>query len=370
MFKEDEIKDALSIFLDTQNCTVEQILLDTHNTYMSNRHGGYSYADHYIRDDMFEQNSKFVVWFQNQAFHAMPSFLHQFYSMYQQCINNGNSPSKCNLIEQLEKSNTNSQPAAANYQIFNHPISLNDDRISYDTIVQKIADIGISLTILCAYAFVPAGFIVYVVRERISQEKRLKYVCGVKPYLYWLSAFIWDFGYYLVIIGITLIVIGSFGVSAYTASTRNFGSLMLLLIMFGWATLPMSYMLGNFFTDSGTAYMIIFCFTLFSGIATCVTVFLLSFMADANPSVKIAYQFLSKFCLLFPSYNLGSGLIELTKNQIMAEAYAKFGITDKYKDPFDMDMLGLKYLALALTGVLFFAIIMLKEIRYSNIQML
>jgi hypothetical protein len=226
--------------------------------------------------------------------------------------------------------------------------------------IQKIADIGISLTILCAYAFVPAGFIVYVVRERISQEKRLKYVCGVKPYLYWTSAFIWDFSYYLVIIGLTLAVIGSFGSSAYTASARNFGALVLLLILFGWSTLPMSYMLGNFFKDSGTAYLIIFCFTLFSGIATCVTVFLLSFMGD-NPSVKITYQFLSKFCLLFPSYNLGSGLIELTKNQIIADTYAKFGFKDKLKDPFDMDLLGYKFLALAITGVLFFAIVLLME---------
>ena len=309
---------------------------------------------------MFDSNSKLVVWFQNQAFHAMPSFLHNFYSMYLQCINNGEK--NCNLIDGLSKVKQSDQPT---YQIFNHPISLNDDRISYDTMIQKIADIGISLTILCAYAFVPAGFIVYVVRERISQEKRLKYVCGIKPYLYWTSAFIWDFGYYLVIIGLTLAVIGSFGESAYTASSRNFGALVLLLILFGWSTLPMSYMLGNFFKDAGTAYMIIFCFTLFSGIATCVTVFLLSFMGDANPSVKITYQFLSKFCLLFPSYNLGSGLIELTKNQIIADTYAKFGINDKLRDPFDMDMLGYKFLALALTGVLFFAIIVFME---SNIQ--
>jgi hypothetical protein len=306
---------------------------------------------------MFQDNSKLVVWFQNQAFHAMPSFLHNFYAMYLQCINNGVNNKNCNLIEGLSKTKQTDQQG---YQIYNHPISLNDDRISYDTMIQKIADIGISLTILCAYAFVPAGFIVYVVRERISQEKRLKYVCGVKPYLYWTSAFIWDFSYYLVIIGLTLAVIGSFGSSAYTASARNFGALVLLLILFGWSTLPMSYMLGNFFKDSGTAYLIIFCFTLFSGIATCVTVFLLSFMGD-NPSVKITYQFLSKFCLLFPSYNLGSGLIELTKNQIIADTYAKFGFKDKLKDPFDMDLLGYKFLALAITGVLFFAIVLLME---------
>lgn len=293
---------------------------------------------------MFEKESKIVIWFQNQVFHSMTGFLHQFYSMYINCLNNSDSSSsafkKCNLISNDFNNNNNMKQTSSIYKIYNHPIVLNDNRISYDTMIQKIADIGISITILCAYAFVPAGFIVYIVRERITQEKRLKYVCGVKPYLYWFSAFIWDFLYYLVIIGITLVVISCFGVSAYTANPRNFGALILLLIMFGWSTLPMSYILANAFKDTGTAYMIVFCLTLFSGIATCVTVFLLSFMSDTNKSVKMTYEFLSKFCLLFPSYNLGSGLIELTKNQILADTYAKFGINNIYKDPFEMEMLG------------------------------
>ncbi len=296
-----------------------------------------------------------TVWFQNQAFHSMTSYLHQFYIMYLQCLSS-KDPNSCDLIDEKSK-----DP----YQIYNHPIALNDDRISFDTLIQRIADIGISLTVLCAYAFVPAGFIVYVVRERLSQEKRLKYVCGVKPSLYWLSAFIWDFSYYLLIIGLTLVVIAAFGSSAYTASSRNLGALILLLILFGWASLPMSYMFGNFFKDVGAAYMIVFCFTLFSGIASCVTVFLLSFMAEGNPSAKIAYDFLRRFCLLFPSYNLGSGLIELTKNQIMAETYAKLGLESPYKDPFDMEMLGYKYLALALIGIVFFLLIAYAE---SNIR--
>jgi hypothetical protein len=301
-----------------------------------------------------------TVWFQNQAFHSMPSYLHQFYVMYLQCLNS-KDPNTCDLIDEKSK-----EP----YQIFNHPIALNDDRISFDTLIQKIADIGISLTILCAYAFVPAGFIVYVVRERLSQEKRLKYVCGVKPLLYWLSAFIWDFTYYLVIIGLTMAVIASFGSNAYTANPNNFGALILLLILFGWASLPVSYVFGNFFKDVGSAYMIVFCFTLFSGIATCVTVFLLSFMAEGNPSAKSAYEFLRWFCLIFPSFSLGSGLIELTKNQIMAETYDKLGLESTYKNPFDMEMLGFKYLALAIIGVFFFLLIAYRESKIRLLQYL
>ena len=248
------------------------------------------------------------------------------------------------------------------YRIYNHPIPLNQ-RISLDTIVTKVADIGISLTILCAYSFIPAGFAIYVVRERITQEKRLQYVCGIKPLMYWVSSFVWDYFYYLMIMLLTIGLIGAFGSTAYTANSANFGSLVVLLILFGWSSLPMAYMMSRFFSDTGTAYMIVFCFTLFSGIATCVAVFLLGFLSDANKSLALTYNVLEKFSLLFPSYSLGSGLIELTKNQILTDAYSLFGKNDVYINPYSLGMLGPKYISLFLTGVLFFAIIALMEFR-------
>ena len=113
---------------------------------MDSRYGGITYADNVISDDMYANNSKIIVWFENQAFHAMPSFLHEFYAMFSSCTQNSfNGTESCNLID-----NSINQNTEKTYRIYNHPISLNDDRISYNTILQKVADIGISLTILCA----------------------------------------------------------------------------------------------------------------------------------------------------------------------------------------------------------------------------
>jgi len=156
-----------------------------------------------------------------------------------------------------------------------------------------------------------------------------------------------------------------FGQTAYTASGRNFAALTLLLFLFGFSSLPMAYMLSRFFKDTGSAYMIVFCFTLFSGVATCVAVFLLSFIVDQKPDLKMLYEFLEVFSMIFPSYCLGSGLIEITKNQIMTDAYALFGINDLYKDPFAMNMLGKKYIALGLSGVVFFLIIAIMETKVN-----
>jgi hypothetical protein len=303
--------------------------------------------------------SRIIIWFENQAYHAGPAYLHEFYSLYSQCLqSNATSTGTCNLI--ADRRGKQSSPL---YRVYNHPIPMGDERISFDSILQKVADIGISMTILCAYAFIPAGFIVFTVRERITQEKRLQYVCGVKPFLYWLSSFVWDFSYFMIIILLTIGVIGVFGNTAYTANMRNFSSMIVLLVLFGWASLPMAYILSRFFSDVGSAYMIVFCFTLFTGVLSCVTVFLLSFVTGAGVNIALAELWLKHLFLVLPSYNLGIGLIDLSKNQILAETYAMFGIDNVYIDPFSFDMLGIKYLSLAVSGFGFFIILMILESR-------
>ncbi len=348
------LSSSLQITPTLQNCSIEAYLMDTHTANIDKRFGGLTYADNIISNDQFPNQSKVIVWFENQAYHSMPAFLHQFYAQYTKCIQTTSS-GNCQLVSDT--------PIKPLYRIYNHPISLSDERISVDTIIQKISDIGISLTILCAYAFVPAGFAMYIVRERITQEKRLQYVCGVKPFVYWFASFFWDILYFSLIILITLAFVFMFGQTAYTASVRNFTALTLLLFMFGFSSLPMTYLFSRFFKDTGSAYMIIFCFTLFSGVATCVAVFLLSFIVEQKPDLKMLHEFLEVFSMIFPSYCLGSGLIEITKNQIMTDTYAMFGINNLYKDPFSMEMLGKKYLALTLMGIVSFIIIAIMETK-------
>ena len=94
-------------------------------------------------------------------------------------------------------------------------------------------------------------------------------------------------------------------------------------------------------------------------------VFLLGFIQDSSPAIKMTYKVLEKLCHIFPSYSLGSGLIEITKNQLFADAYAVFGVNDVYKNPFSLDMLGQKYLSLIVTGIIFFLVVAIMESRFT-----
>ena len=58
--------------------------------------------------------------------------------------------------------------------------------------LQGIADTGIALTLLLAFCFVPAGYIIYLINERVQQQRRLQSMCGVGTLLYWITALIWD----------------------------------------------------------------------------------------------------------------------------------------------------------------------------------
>ena len=56
--------------------------------------------------------------------------------------------------------------------------------------------------------------------------------------------------------------------------------------------------------------------------------------------------------LVFPQFCLGHGLVELVTNQFQYQLLSRFG-QDTYASPYQMEMLGWKYVALAAEGFLF-----------------
>ena len=129
----------------------------------------------------------------------------------------------------------------------------------------------------------------------------------------------------------------------------------------------MVYCLVRCFKDTSTAFMAAFCLWMFTGIITCIVDLMLT-LYSWIPGIVRAQSILSRVFLIFPPYCLGSGLVHLMRNELMAD----FGRTvdaDLYKNPFSMTLVGDRIVAMILIGFIASIITYLLDldIRLPNI---
>ncbi|XP_042370291.1 phospholipid-transporting ATPase ABCA1-like, partial [Plectropomus leopardus] len=72
---------------------------------------------------------------------------------------------------------------------------------------------------------------------------------------------------------------------------------------------------------------------------------------------------LKNVLLIFPHFCLGRGLIDMVKNQAMADALERFG-ENRFRSPLEWDMVGKNLFAMAVEGVVFFIITVLIQYRF------
>ena len=184
--------------------------------------------------------------------------------------------------------------------------------------------------------------------------------------VYWLSTLVWDLIYYIILVGLTMVLIKIFNVSSFNSRALTTQAIVALLFLYGWSSIPIVYCLIRLFKDTGTAFMAAFCLWMFSGIITCIADLMLTLYAWA-PGVTRVQEVLSRLFLLFPPYCLGSGLVHLMRNEIMAD----FGRTvdaDLYVNPFTISLTGDRMIAMALLGcvALIITLVLDLDLRLPN----
>ncbi|XP_021364515.1 ATP-binding cassette sub-family A member 1-like isoform X2 [Mizuhopecten yessoensis] len=317
---------------------VTDYLLKTYETYKENRFGGFSFDA--ASDGT--TNMKATVWFNNKGHHALPGYI--------------NALSNSILRSKI----TQGDPAEYGITTYNHPILLSKQQLDQDSLLQNAADIGVAMVFLLAFTAIPVGFVTYVVNEYTNKEKQLQNVSGVGNFLYWITSLLWDLVVFSFTVGLVIIVMAIFRQNSYWAR-ENLAGVVVLLVMYGWATIPWMYCTVKLYKDSTSAYMVLFCLNVFIGILLVSFVFILNFFSSQE-GIKNVYDVVRHVFLIFPPYTLCDGLIQLTTNQIQTEILARFG-QDTYVSPFSYDLLAYNYIALAGTGFFFFVILFFTEIR-------
>ncbi|KZC04437.1 ATP-binding cassette sub-family A member 13 [Dufourea novaeangliae] len=305
-------------------------IVSTHHEYIEKRYGGWSLSH-------ANDNPLFVVWYNNKGHHALPSYL-----------------------SALNEAILRASGVQGRLTTLNHPLRLSSDQLNRTTLLQHVADVGVALVLLIAFNLVAAQGSKELVRERLSEEKRILLLAGVHPVTYWTTALIWDFFVFGLSIGLAVIVFEIFGLPAYVARD-NLAGICLLLFLFAWAAIPFSHLTEKAFDDSSLSNMVLFCTNTFIGVASLATILVLDILGKTKTAENIR-NILHHILLIFPQYVLGDALVQISRNDITAQLLEKFNM-DTYQSPLGWDLLGLHYIFLAVVGSVLFSLNLMIECR-------
>uniref|UniRef100_A0A671VNP6 P-type phospholipid transporter n=1 Tax=Sparus aurata TaxID=8175 RepID=A0A671VNP6_SPAAU len=283
------------------------------------------------------------VWYNNKGWHAMVSFVN--------VMNNGL------LRASLPPGSERRKHGITAY---NHPLNLTKEQLTEMAMMTTSVDVLVSICVIFAMSFVPASFVLFLIEERVSKAKHLQFVSGVKPILYWLANFTWDMLNYTVPATMVVLIFISFQQQSYVSET-NLPALILLLLLYGWSITPLMYPASFVFSVPSTAYVVLTSINLFIGINGSIATFVLELFVDEH--LNEVNRILKKVFLIFPHFCLGRGLIDMAKNQAMADAFQRLG-TKQTLDPLQWDFVGKNLFAMAAEGVIFFIFTILLQYKF------
>ncbi|XP_033976697.1 phospholipid-transporting ATPase ABCA1-like isoform X2 [Trematomus bernacchii] len=283
------------------------------------------------------------IWFNNKGWHSIGSFLN--------VMNNGIL--RANLPSDKD-------PTKFGITASNHPLNLTKEQLSQVALMTTSVDVLVSICVIFAMSFVPASFVVFLIQERVNKAKHMQFISGVQPLLYWLANFVWDMCNYVVPATLVIIIFMCFQQDSYVSST-NLPVLALLLLLYGWSITPLMYPASFFFKIPSTAYVVLTSVNILIGINGSVSTFVLELFGSNE--IGGINDILKNVFLIFPHFCLGRGLIDMVKNQAMADALERFG-ENRFRSPLAWDMVGKNLFAMAIQGVVFFTITILIQYHF------
>ncbi|XP_070271735.1 phospholipid-transporting ATPase ABCA7 isoform X4 [Myotis yumanensis] len=127
-----------------------------------------------------------------------------------------------------------------------------------------------------------------------------------------------------------------------------------------WSITPLMYPASFFFSVPSTAYVVLTCINLFIGINGSMATFVLELFSDQK--LQNVSRILKQVFLIFPHFCLGRGLIDMVRNQAMADAFERLG-DGQFQSPLRWEVVGKNLLAMAVQGPLFLLFTLLLQHR-------
>jgi ATP-binding cassette, subfamily A (ABC1), member 3 len=186
------------------------------------------------------------------------------------------------------------------------------------TSFEDTADGFIAVFIIAlAFAFIPAGVVLFIVKERENNSKHQQIVSGVSVYAYWLSNLLIDFCKYIIPGIWTGICISMFSINAFTEDDR-YGMVWSLIVVFGPSIMTFTYLTSFMFSSAESAQIATFVVNFLAGFILTI----LSFALRAIKSTRATTLYFPElFLRLFPTFDFTWGLFQMSNAQIWQILY-------------------------------------------------
>uniref|UniRef100_A0A3B4Y6J1 ATP binding cassette subfamily A member 3 n=1 Tax=Seriola lalandi dorsalis TaxID=1841481 RepID=A0A3B4Y6J1_SERLL len=169
---------------------------------------------------------------------------------------------------------------------------------------------AIAINLMYGMASLSSTFALLLVTESSIKSKHVQQVSGVYLSNFWFSALLWDLVNFLLPCLLMLVVFQAFGVKAFVED-NHLVDVLLLLLLYGWAVVPLMYLLSFFFSTAATAYTRLTIFNMISGTATFLAV---TIMTIPELNLQDLSHLLDKVFLIFPNYCLGMSFSQFYQN--------------------------------------------------------
>lgn len=169
-----------------------------------------------------------------------------------------------------------------------------------------------------AYAFIPAGVVLFIVKERENNSKHQQIVSGVSIYAYWFSNLLIDIVKYFIPGIYCALSVLIFDINAFKERDGLYGMVWALVITYGPSIMAFTYLTSFMFKSPESAQVATFMFNFLAGFILMLLSFVLRIISSTR---NTAIWFPELFLRLFPTYDFSWGLFQLSNSVVWKALY-------------------------------------------------
>jgi ABC-type multidrug transport system ATPase subunit len=209
---------------------------------------------------------------------------------------------------------------------------------------------NIVIMIMLSFAFIPAAFALFVVRERETKAKHLQLVSGVSFFSYWLSTWLFDFASYQIPLWMTIAILKIFDAKALMDGDA-FGATVVLMELFGASVTGFTYLTSFMFAKHSMAQVATILLNFMFGLILVIVTVIMTFIPTTRDvALKLVYVF-----RLVPAYAVGNGML----NVVFVDTFSK--LDKKQYTPYSKKIAGWSIIYMSVETLAFMVLTLLLE---------